>query len=136
MVTPIIEGAERILSPRVLGVLLDSKLSLSDHITATLNTCSSSTYALRLLLSHGLQPRDSRVLMAFSLESYTCMVARAITVCLNALRGPSLVGGFASEGDRQRIERLVARMRRSGYLPSGFPDLATPVEEADCTFYQ
>src|SRR6218665_426288 len=42
--TPIIEGAERVLSLRVLGVILDSKLSMAEHITAILNTCSSSTY--------------------------------------------------------------------------------------------
>src|SRR6218665_2352588 len=40
------------------------------------------------------------------------------------------------EGDRQRLEHLIARMRRSGYLPSDFPDLATLVEEADCNLYK
>src|SRR6218665_1166597 len=51
--TPIIEGAERVLFLRVLGVILDSKLSMAEHIAAILNTCSSSrpTYALRLLRS-------------------------------------------------------------------------------------
>ena len=39
--------------------------------------------------------------------------------------------GFAGEGDRHRLERLVARMRRSGYLPPDFPDLAILVEDAD-----
>ena len=43
--------------------------------------------------------------------------------------------GFAGEGDRQRLERLITRMRLSGYLPSDFPDLATLIEEADCKLY-
>src|SRR6218665_567164 len=36
----------------------------------------------------------------------------------------------------QRLERLVAKMRRSGYLPSDFPDLTTLVEEADCKLFK
>jgi|SRR6218665_1845480 len=43
---PIVEGAERVDSLKVLGVQLDSCLSMGDHITKILNTCSSSTYAL------------------------------------------------------------------------------------------
>jgi len=46
-----------VLSLRVLGVVLNSKLTMMDHIIETLKTCSSSTYALRLLCSHGLQSR-------------------------------------------------------------------------------
>src|SRR6218665_1577098 len=40
---------------------------------------------------------------------------------LDPLRAPAW-WGFAGEGDRHRLERLVARMRRRGYLP---PDLRT-----------
>ena len=47
-----------VLSLRVLRVILDSKLSMAEHIAAILNTCSSSTYALRLLRSHGIHPRE------------------------------------------------------------------------------
>ena len=43
----------------------------------------------------------------------------------------SCLVGFAGEGDRQRLERLIARMRRNGYLPTDFPDLATLAEDAD-----
>src|SRR6218665_1890438 len=34
--------------------------------------------------------------------------------------------GFAGEGDRHRLERLVARMRRSGCLPPDFPRTLLP----------
>ena len=77
---------------------------------------------LRLLRSHGLQPRELH------------LVARATTVASMLYAAPAW-WGFAGEGDRQRLERLIARMRRSGYLPSDFPDLATLVEEADCKLY-
>src|SRR6218665_2218319 len=39
--------------------------------------------------------------------------------------------GFAGEGDRLRLERLIVRMRRRGYLPSDFPNIASLAEEAD-----
>ena len=39
--------------------------------------------------------------------------------------------GFANEGDRKRFDRLIARMRRSGYLSQDFPILAALVDEAD-----
>src|SRR6218665_2526837 len=116
--TLIIEGAERVLSLRVLGVILDSKLSMAEHITAILNTCSSSTYALRLLRSHGLQPRELH------------LVARATTVAAMLYAAPAW-WGFAGEGERQRFQRLITRRSRSGYLPTDFPDLATLAEDAD-----
>src|SRR6218665_1330140 len=52
---PLIDGAERVTSLRVLGVLLDSKLTISDHISQILSACSSSIFALRLLRNHGLR---------------------------------------------------------------------------------
>src|SRR6218665_157202 len=68
LASPLIAGAERVSSLRVVGVLLNSKLTMTEHITAILSTCSSSTYALRLLRSHGLQPHELH------------LVARAVTV--------------------------------------------------------
>src|SRR6218665_143271 len=62
------------------------------------------------------------------------LVARATTVASMLYAAPAW-WGFAGEGDHQRLERLIARMRRNGYLPSDVPDLATLVEEADCKLY-
>src|SRR6218665_3689916 len=52
---PLIDGAERVTSLRVLVVLLDSKLTLSDHVSQVLSACSSSIFALRFLRNHGLR---------------------------------------------------------------------------------
>src|SRR6218665_2903976 len=38
---------------------------------------------------------------------------------------------FAGKGDRQRLERLITRMRRSGYLPTDFPNSTTLAQDAD-----
>src|SRR6218665_1252832 len=122
LASPLIAGAERVSSLRVLGVLLNSKLTMTEHITAILSTCSSSTYALRLLRSHGIQPQELP------------LVARATTVASILYAAPAW-WGFAGEWDRHRLERLVARMRRSGYLPSAFLDLAALAEDADTKLF-
>src|SRR6218665_2969989 len=115
---PFVEGAERVDSLRVRGVQLDSRLSMGDHITKILNTCSSSTYALRVLRSHGLQPNELH------------LFARATTIASILYASPAWYG-FANEGDGKRLERLISRMRRCGYLPRHFPCIAALVGEAD-----
>src|SRR6218665_1741662 len=52
--------------------------------------------------------------------------------CMPLRRG----GGFAGVGDRQRLERLVARLRRMGYLPTDFPSVQTLAEEADRNLFK
>src|SRR6218665_801990 len=88
---PFVEGAERFDSLRVLGFQLDSRLSMGDHITKILNTCSSSTYALRVLRSHGLQHNELHLVASILYAS------------------PAWYG-FANESDRKRLDRLIARM--------------------------
>src|SRR6218665_3834119 len=99
LASPLIAGAER--SPPSVSSEFSStlKLTMTEHITAILSTCSSSTYALRLLRSHGLQPQELH------------LVARATTVASILYVAPAW-WGFAGEGDRLRLERLIARIRR------------------------
>src|SRR6218665_3701749 len=52
---PFIEGAERLTTLRVLGVMVDSRVAMSDHVSQVLSACSSSVFALRLLRTHGLK---------------------------------------------------------------------------------
>jgi len=44
---------ERVSSLRVLGVILNDKLTAADHLTALLSSGSSMLYAMRVLRSHG-----------------------------------------------------------------------------------
>ena len=97
---------------------------MTDHITAILNTCSSSTYAFCLLRSHGLQSNELHLVASL----------RATTVASILYAVPAW-WGFAGEGDRQRLERLIAGMGRSDSLPPSFPDLSALAEDADCKFF-
>src|SRR6218665_2633937 len=58
------------------------------------------------------------------------LVARATTVG-SIMYASSAWWGFASLGDRQRFERLLARLRRCGFLPCDFPSIETLANEAD-----
>src|SRR6218665_2873631 len=65
---PFIDGAERVTTLMVLGVLLNARLTMTDHVSQVLNTCSSSMFALRLLLIHGFQPQELSPLHPFCMQ--------------------------------------------------------------------
>src|SRR6218665_1410801 len=97
-------------------------IDASDHIVAKLATCASSIYALRTLKKHGLQPQQLHE------------VTRATT--LNSLLYASPAWwGFASARDRERLERLVNKLRKEGYLHQDLPPLSALVAEADSRLF-
>ena len=73
--------------------------------------------------SHGLPPGQ--------LEE----VAQATTKATLLYAAPSW-WGFASEGDRGRVERYIERLRRSGYLPRETPTTAEMVNEAEACLFR
>src|SRR6218665_3998640 len=74
-------------------------IDASDHIVAKLATCASSIYTLRTLKKHGLQPQQLHE------------VTRATTLNLLLYASPAW-WGFASARDRERLERLVNKLRK------------------------
>jgi len=85
---PFIEGAERVSTLRVLGVVLTK----SEHVSRVLSACVSSTFALRLLRTDDLGSNQLH------------LVARATTV--GAVMYASLAWcGFTGIENRQRFER-------------------------------
>src|SRR6218665_4209338 len=88
---PFIEGAERVTTLEVLGVILTARFTMTDHVSQVLNTCSSSMFALRLPRTHGLQPQELN------------LVDRATTVASILYATPAW-WGFVGEGDRLRLE--------------------------------
>src|SRR6218665_1355158 len=96
---------------------------MSDHVSQVLSASSSSIFTLRLLLNHGLRSNQFH------------LVARATTIA-SILYATPVWWGFAGVGDSQRLERLVARLRRMGYLPTDFPNVETLAEEADRNLFK
>src|SRR6218665_4191008 len=76
-----------------------------------MGACSRSLYALRVLRVHGLPP--------------------AVLHKVSRARLPYAWWGFAKQKHRNRLERLLKRMRRMEYLPSSTPDVADLVRAAE-----
>src|SRR6218665_3996639 len=103
---------------RVLGVVVNSKLTMKDHLDHLLSSCASSIYALRMLRVHGLQDKQIHV------------VASMITLASMLYASPAW-WGYTTAQDRDRIERLMSRLRRGGYLPPGHPSYEVLAGKAD-----
>src|SRR6218665_1150730 len=99
----IIPGAKHVNTLRVLVVTLNQQLNMSDHIDRTLSSCASSQFALRTLWSHGLRPQELQ------------LVARLTTVA-SLLYASAAWWGFTTTEQRYRLERLLLRLRRGGFL--------------------
>src|SRR6218665_2427489 len=115
---PLTPGAERVDSLRGLGVVVTSHLTMRVHLDQILSSSASSIFALRKLRSHGLQ------------ASQLHLVARATTVASLLYASPAW-WGFTSAEERPRLERLIARLRRGGYLPQDVPTFEELAGTAD-----
>src|SRR6218665_3480735 len=113
---PVIQGAERVSSMRVLGVVLNSKLTMVDHLDHLLTT--SSVHALRMLRTHGL-PQQQLNVVAFA------------TTMASLLYASPAWWGYTSANDRARIDRLISRLTRGGYLPTDHPCFEELANKAD-----
>src|SRR6218665_3642947 len=101
---------ERVGSLRILGVTIASDLSVSAHVDALLNAGARSIYALRLLRAHGLPDHALKI------------VARATTINRIQYAGPAW-WGYANAADKGRIQRLLERMFKSGFLTEQDTDI-------------
>ena len=54
--SPPCPNIERVNSVRVLGVIVNDRLTAADHVNSLLSSCSSLLYALRVLRSHDIPP--------------------------------------------------------------------------------
>jgi len=115
---PVVHGAEQVSTLRVLGVVLQSNLSMGAHIDHILARCASSTHALRILRSHGLGSHKLHE------------VARMTSLAM-LLYASSSWWGFTSAQDRQRLESMVRRMIRWGFLADDAPTFESLVSAAD-----
>src|SRR6218665_1884743 len=114
----IIPGAKHVNTLRVLVVTLNQQLNMSDHIDRTLSSCASSQFALRTLWSHGLRPQELQ------------LVARLTTVA-SLLYASAAWWGFTTTEQRYRLERLLLRLRRGGFLLGGSPSFGELARDAN-----
>src|SRR6218665_3317249 len=113
-----IPDVERVSTMKVLGITLRADLNASTHITGVFEACSRSLYSLRILKSHGLQPKTLHE------------VARSTTLSRLMYAAPAW-WGFASAADRVRVYRFISRTIRISYLPPHTIDASPMLADAD-----
>src|SRR6218665_3155692 len=122
---PIIPGAERVETLRVLKVTLNSRLAMGDHIDRVIGTCAYTRFALRTLRSLGLRPLELH------------LVARMTSVASLMYASPAWWGFRPTDAAaRTRLNRPLASLRRAGYLPVDFPSFAELARLADDSLFR
>jgi len=97
-----IQGISRVDTLKMLGVLINSRLTATDHVTETIKACSRSLYALRILRSQGL------------MEDALHTVFKATTQAKLLYCSPAW-SGFCLASDRKRLESFLQCSKRLGY---------------------
>src|SRR6218665_1027775 len=96
-------GAIRAEALSILGVTISSDLRMDQYINRVLSSASSSLYALSTFRSKGLP------------EGSLHLVARGTTLTSVLYASPAW-WGYASSKHRDKLEALIKRMKRRGFL--------------------
>jgi len=107
-VPPLLSDIARVDSLKILGVTFSRNLSASEHIGNILKSCSQSMYALRLLRAHGMCEAAIQTI-------FRSVIIAKLTYAASAWRG------FTKASDRQRIDALLRRSKRSGFYATHLP---------------
>jgi hypothetical protein len=119
----VIQGAERVDTIRVLGITLSSDMRMTKHTEKVLASSSTSLYALRVLRDHGMS--------TYALHD----VAMATTVAHLMYASPAW-WGYASETDRNKLQSMLNRMKRRGFLLSTTPSVVDMSQAADSGLFR
>jgi len=115
---PPIRGIERVCKIKVLGVVINDRLSADDHVAKTIADCSKSLYAMRVLRTHGMP--------TIALHNvFRATVLSKLIYCSPAW------SGFCSAADRMHIDSFIRRSKRSGYCAEEVAAVAEQFVDAD-----
>jgi len=92
----------------MLGVVIASDFSVSQHVQQLVTASAQTIYALRVLRSCGLSNAALQ-------HVYRATVIARLTYAASAWRG------FIKASDRQRIDSVIDRARRYGYCAPDLP---------------
>ena len=101
-------GIPRVDSIKILGVTINNRLSVCEHINQTISACGQSLFALKTLRAHGMQDRTLQVI-------YKSVTLSKLLYAATAWRG------FALSQDIQRIEAFVKKSIRFGFYTKCAP---------------
>ena len=105
-----------------LGVTFNSKLSFDLHVSNIIDKAARALYGLKTIRSHGLTGE--------SLHDFT----RATLVARLIYAAPAW-WGFVSLAERDRIQSVIKKGQRYGYLPRNFPDVSCLVDALETNLF-
>jgi hypothetical protein len=120
---PSITGLPRSTSIKTLGVTIDEKLSISEHINQVVKTGSASIFALKTLKNHGASTDSLQ------------LITRATIIARTMYASPAW-WGLANEKDKSRLEQLMNRLNRSGFTHTDFPSAKVLANVADTSLFK
>ena len=98
-----IDGIERVLEAKLLGVIFGSKLNFDAHVTQILKVCSQRMYILKQLAHQGLSVNH--------LHTICCSI-----IVSKIMYAACAWGGHISEYLNGKINSLLRRLHRFGYI--------------------
>jgi len=119
----LLPAVARVQSMKVLGVTINCNLSVLDHVNNITRSSAQTIHALRILRAHGMADSSLHVV-------YRAVVVAKLTYAASAW------WGFASAADRQRIEAVLRRGKRSGLCSGDVPTIAELVDRADDELFE
>ena len=119
---PHLLGITRVESMVILGVTVNDTLTFDDHVCRIISLSSQSLYALRVLRSHGLE------------GAALWDVTRATLVSKMLYASPVWWGSITAAA-KQRLQSLLSKLQRVGFLPQQFSTFAELCEQADRSLF-
>src|SRR6218665_3632050 len=104
---PLVTGGKRVTAMSILGVMIDERLSVTEHVDKVLCSCASSMYALKVLRGRGMP------------TALLHEVTRATMVARLLYASPSWFR-FLKAADLHRLENLIRQAKRGNYLSEVF----------------
>jgi hypothetical protein len=99
---PPLQGIERVLIAKLLGVTLSSSLSFSEHVDCIIKQCGQRSFLLRSLRRRGLK--------AAPLEAvFNSLIVNRILYAISAW------GGFTNAAERGRIDAFLVKSKKFGH---------------------
>jgi len=115
-------GIKRVTSLRILGVIVNDRMTATDHVAMLLSSCSSLLYAMRVLRAHGIP--------ATSLHD----IFRATVVSRIQCAAPAW-SGMCSSADPGRLDSILRRSKCLGYSNNDLPSTVELFNSADDDFF-
>jgi len=120
---PLCPNTERVSCAKVLGITLNDRLSVTDHVNNLLTSCSSLLYVMRVLRGHGISTESLH-------DMFCATILAKITYCLPAW------SGLCSASDRAKLDSFLNRCKRLDFCANTLPTISHIFSNADDSLFK